>query len=174
MSDRVWSIRCARGLALGAPRVTVKWRIRESGRRLEYIGPSANCAVLIPFQPSATLFAGIATYGPPVTPSLQLLPPEGLYSEGLGNRGYKLLPKSPRGLGIQRGGENGRNDGRVSRVKVGSRNRVAARISTIRKAAVVAAMALVLAKASGIPMTVRSHRPQSHARHETTSDIENS
>ena len=56
MSDRVWPIRCARGLALGAPRVTVKWRIRESGRRLEYIGPSANCAVLIPFQPSAALF----------------------------------------------------------------------------------------------------------------------
>ena len=47
-------------------------------------------------------------------------------------------------------GENDRNDGRVSRVKVGSRNRVASRISTIRKAAVVAAMALVLAKASGI------------------------
>ena len=32
-------------------------------------------------------------------------------------------------IGIQRGGENDRNDGRVSRVKVGSRNRVAARIS---------------------------------------------
>ena len=34
-------------------------------------------------------------------------------------------------VGIQRGGENDRNDGRVSRVKVGSRNRVAARISTM-------------------------------------------
>ena len=31
-----------------------------------------------------------------VTPSLQLWPPESLYSEGLGNRGCKLLPKSPR------------------------------------------------------------------------------
>ena len=31
-----------------------------------------------------------------VAPTLQLLPPEGLYSTGLGNRGCKLLPKSPR------------------------------------------------------------------------------
>ena len=29
-------------------------------------------------------------------PTLQLLPPEGLYSEGLGNQGNKLLPKSKR------------------------------------------------------------------------------
>ena len=29
-----------------------------------------------------------------VTPTLQLLPPEGLYSEGFGNRGNKLLPRA--------------------------------------------------------------------------------
>ena len=69
--------------------------------------------------------------------------------------------------GIQRGGENDRNDGRVSRVKVGSRNRVAARISTIRKAAVVAAMALVLAKASADKTRLTSkgrYRPHSIMR----------
>ena len=67
-------------------------------------------------------------------------------------------------VGILIGGENGRNDGRVSRVKVGSRNRVAARISTIRKAAVVAAMALVLAKASADKTRLTSkvrYRPHS-------------
>ena len=30
----------------------------------------------------------------PGAKNLQLLPPEGLYPTGLGNRGYKLLPKS--------------------------------------------------------------------------------